>query len=87
MPVIFSLFLFGFKLQNQSIKYFINSQVKNSYQNLIVSKISYFQGVSYFTQFHIQLVSRHIYNIHINFIILIKCATMFLFAPIYLYAF
>ncbi len=29
MPVIFSLFLFAFKLQNQSIKYFINSQVKN----------------------------------------------------------
>ncbi len=30
MPVIFSLFLFAFKLKNHSIKYFINSKVNTA---------------------------------------------------------
>ena len=30
MPVIFSLFLFAFKLQNHSTKYFINSEVNTA---------------------------------------------------------
>ena len=77
------LFQFAFKLQNHSIKYFINTQVKtflnfvvtpcnfiiascklskNQVENRILSNcFKIFSQI----QFHIEMVSRLIYNIHI----------------------
>ncbi len=77
MPVIFSLFLFTFKLQNYSIKYFINSQI-----NTASKMLQYFQDVLLKFSLKRSFISNWsiVISIKLVFIILIKYATMFLFA-------
>ena len=72
MPVIFSLFLFAFKLQNHSIKYFINSQVNTVYFQDVLIEFSLKR--SFISNWSIVIF------IKLVFIILIKYATMFLLA-------